>query len=417
MMVRDRLRKMFSSKAFYIVFSVLASVTIWLYVAYIENPDAEVSVKGINIEYLNEDYVTDRGLIITQRITDTLTLSFKGERNSVTQLSSTNFTVSVDLSEIKTTGIAQLQYTKNYPPDITVTSISVTSGSVDYITVSVDNLVDKEIPVRSEYSGDVAEGYQAEPIELTPDMITVSGPEEIVSQISHATVSVPLENISKTVEDDFPLTLIDEAGHEVVSDLIISSQSEISVVIPVVMIKEVQLNIKINYGAGADETNTTVTISPSVISVSGDAETLESFNQIPLGLIDVTQFSSGTTVTLPIFLPNDTTNLTGTTEATVSVTFSGLESSHIIATNIQVTNVTQGYTATIITESLDILLRGKAGQLDNIAPENIRIAADLSEYAGASGTYSVLATVNLDGISADVGAIGEYTVTVTMIKD
>ena len=68
-----------------------------------------------------------------------------------------------------------------YPINVAESSVSVTARSADTIIVVVDNLVKKDIPVRGKYDGGVAEGYRAEPIEISPSVITVSGPQEIIS--------------------------------------------------------------------------------------------------------------------------------------------------------------------------------------------------------------------------------------------
>ena len=48
----------------------------------------------------------------------------------------------------------------------------------------------KEIQIRGVYRGGVAEGYQAEPIEMTPDIVTITGPKEEIDRVSYALVTV-----------------------------------------------------------------------------------------------------------------------------------------------------------------------------------------------------------------------------------
>lgn len=414
--MRERIRNIFASRIFYIIFSILASVTIWLYVSYIENPDITVTVRGVKVEVLNQEYVTDHGLVITAIDADTVTLKFTGRRNIVTQLSNKNIAASIDLSEINTKGVYQLDYVVIYPLDINPATFTTTKSSA-YIAVTVDDLAKKEIPVRGSFDGGVAEGYQAEPIELTPSTITVSGPQEVLATIAYAWVPVHRENISKTVEEELPFTLMDENGHEILSDKLTFSQDSIKVVIPVVMIKEIPLVVNLTPGAGANSTNAICTVTPSTISVSGDAETLNELNQIVLGTIDLSRFLQSTTEDFQIVLPNNTTNLTGLTTAKVTVDITGLDSVHLSADNIQVTNITAGYSADVITKSLDIVLRGQADELEKVSPSNIRIIVDLTEYKETIGTFSVMAKVNIDGDMITVGPIGEYKVTVTLTKD
>jgi len=413
--VKETLSKAFSSRIFYIIFSLLASFAIWLYVAYAENPDVSTGISGIRVELRNADYLTDRGLVVTYVSSDTLSLRFLGKRNVVSILSRDNVTASVDLSEIKRAGTYTLPYKVNYPINVAESSVSVTARSADTIVVIVDNLVKKDIPVRGVYDGGVAQGYRAEPMEISPSVITVSGPQEIISRIDHAWVNILRENISKTVDETVGVVLMDENGEEVRSEFVTLSQDTVEVIIPVVMVKDVPLTVNLTPGAGADERNTLVTISPSYVTLSGDAETLNALNQIVLGTIDLKSFALSTSQKFSIAIPNNTQNLTGTMEATVSVTVEGLETRRIQTTNIQTTNETEGYHYAIITQSLDVLLRGEGDDLEDVDPANVRVVADLSALGNTIGTYTVPAKVYVDGKDS-VGAVGSYTVTVIAIS-
>ena len=408
--MRKGIRKVFESRAFYIVFSILASLSIWLYVAYIENPDVSKEVKGIKIEYINEDYVTDRELVITNRSTDTVKIEFTGKRSTVTQLDNQNVTVTVDLSEITDKGTWQLTYDPNLPMEVSENSVTM-SGTPTIITLTVDEQEQKEVSVKGTY-GSVADGYLADTMEISPSTITVYGPQEIVSKIDHAWVNVPRDNISKTVDEELSFTLMDAEGHEVVSDMLTFSQDTVSVHIQVDMMKELPLDVNLTPSAGADETNTTLTITPATITISGDAEILGDINKITLGTIDLGSFLTATTETFQILLPDGTKNLTGLTTATVAVSISGLDSTHVNATNIETTNVAQGLTAEILTSTLDILLRGTQEEIDQITENNISVVADLSEYS--TGVFSVVAKVYINGDFDSIGAIGEYKITVTI---
>ncbi len=416
-MLRNRINKIFASKIFFIIFSVLASITIWLYVAYVENPDVSININGVKVEFINKDFLADRQLVITNISADTVSLRFLGKRNTVSHLTNTNMTVNVDLAEVKTTGVFQLSYTIIYPIDVNAASTTITGRSADYISITVDKLEKKDIPVRGTYDGGVAEGFQAEPIEITPSTITVSGPQEELANISYAWVLVKRDNISKTYEDELPFTMMDVNGNEVASDKLTFSQDTVRVVIPVVMVKEIPLTVNLLPGAGADSSNTVYVIKPSTITISGDAETLTNLNQIILATVDLSKFLNATSSDYQIVLPNNTNNLTGLTTATVTVTISGLESKHMNASNIQLANVTAGYSASIVTKSLDIILRGKAEELAEVSPSNIRVVADLTDLGATTGTYSVLAKVYVDGDLTAVGPIGDYKVTVTITKD
>ena len=72
---------------------------------------------------------------------------------------------------------------------------------------------------------------------------------------------------------------------EVVSDLVTSDTENIVVTQKVSRVKEVPLTVSLVDGAGANSSNTTVTIEPSSITIVGDAEIVDDINTLSLGTI------------------------------------------------------------------------------------------------------------------------------------
>jgi hypothetical protein len=206
---------------------------------------------------------------------------------------------------------------------------------------------------------------------------------------------------------------MDSYGNVVSSDKLTLSDTEIRVKIPVVVVKDVALSVNFIYGASATEENVTFTISPSSVTLSGDAEILDDINTITLGTVDLTSFSETTTVPMQVVLPNSAENVTGITTALVSVQVHGVDITKVITTDIQVKNETQGYNTRIVTQSLEVTLRGIDGSEDLVMPENIRVVADMAELGDSEGTFSVPAKVYIDGTTT-VDAIGAYKVTVVV---
>ena len=411
-------KKVFQTKTFYILFSIIASIALWTYVEYAENPDVNVSISGIAVEVVGEDTLTDSNLVITTLDNEALTIRFTGKRNTVASLNNKNVTVSVDLAEIARAGVAgvyQLPYEIIYPDGVNTNAISDTNSPTNFITVTVERLITKTIEVKGSNEGSVAEGYQAEPLKFDTDTITVSGPESVVENIDHAWVVINRTDVSETLTEQVDVTLVDANGVPVNAENVTMSQDVITVTLTIKMVKEVNLTVNLIHGASATDTNTVVKIEPSSVTLSGDPEVLNDLNSLVLGTVDLTDFVSTFSESMKITLPNGVESLSGETTATVSVEVIGCATKRLSATNISTKNVTVGYQDIIITQSLDITLRGTQSDLDQITSDNIRIVADLSELGNTTGTFSVAASVDVDGFP-NVDAIGEYTVTVALTE-
>ena len=96
----------------------------------------------------------------------------------------------------------------------------------------------------------------------------------------------------------------------------------------------------------------------------------------------------------------------------MSVTISGLSTREITANRFRTLNNTAGYKATVMTESLNLVIRGTSSAIADVESADIVIVADLSSLRNATGTFTVPAIIEVD--KSGVDAVGNYTVTVTI---
>ena len=162
-----------------------------------------------------------------------------------------------------------------------------------------------------------------------------------------------------------------------------------------------------------------MTIEPKSLLLAGDSALLEGMNRIVLATIDLTEFTSSFTDVYTIPLDNGLRNTTGETEAKVTVEIAGLSTKSFKVTNLSYINNTEGYAATVISESLDVTLRGQEDVLSQIKAENIRAVADLADYKESTGTYMIPVKIYIDGFT-DVGALkpanGENSISIEIRK-
>ena len=413
-MSKGSFEKIFQRRFFYVIFSIIASIAIWAYVSYVENPEGTVSVSGIQVNFEGADVLADEGLVATNLGSDTINVNFTGRRNAVTKLNASNVSVTVDLSKVLEEGMGvgayQLSYTINYPADVPRYNITSTSSSVNFITVRVEKLLTAEVPIKGSYDGTVAKGYQAEPLSFDVNTITVSGPEPIVSGISHANVYLDLGEITGTVEMETGFELVGADGKVVDTTNLTLSQDRLIARVQVNTVKEIELRVELDYGETTDDENVFCSISPEKIAVVGDPAILEELDYLVIDKIDLTSFAFSTKETVDIPLPEGVTSVTGETTANITVEITGLETRKFNISDIRAIN-TRGYTVDILTQSLEVTLRAKPDVLNALTAGNIRVVIDLSEHGNATNNLSVPATVYIDG-AVDVDPIGSYAVSV-----
>ena len=284
------------------------------------------------------------------------------------------------------------------------------------------NKITKDIPVEVEYSGSVKPNFWAfkETAELDYDIIKVTGPESMVSQINTAKIKVSLDGRTESIHGEYPYTLYAQDGTEIiVNDELVTTdvktvkgEKTVRLDLDIVRYKDVRLKATWIAGAGATEQNCEYEIKPKQIRVTGSEEALAKLSALDLGQIDLGEYLEDTTLTFPIVLPDGVTNLTDIDEATVEITFPKLLMKTVSVRKIEVQNVPKNMEYTLQTREVEVTFRGLETLLTELQPDDVKLTVDLAK--AEPGTLTLAAKVVLDDQFADAGIIGNYTVTLVL---
>lgn len=407
------MNKIKNSKAFRIGLSILVAFVLWFYVNNVDSTPKDLTFNDVPVMFIGEDLLMERGLMMADSSHDTVDLTLSGNTNVLAKLDPRDLTVQVNLTSITTTGQHSLNYDVNFPDSITNNMVEVKDASVQRITVDIVELYSKSISVRGERTGEPADGYMAGEMSFSEDTILVSGEQLAVSNISYARVSVDLDGASENIVTVADFELIDFNGNVVDKSGFRTNVENIQVTVPILRIKELPLEVKFIESPGSMESDIKCTIEPKSVTVAGSNKNISKLESILLDEIDLSTVTQDTTFTVPIPLPAGSTNLSGEEEATVTIEFLNMatETFTVSSDNISYINEPEGKEVTVVTNEMDVTLRGPADVLENVQSFNIRVVGDLSDVTADNGDYAVPAQVYVDGTD-EAGAIGTYQITV-----
>ena len=389
--------------------SLLAAVILWLYVTTTEGVEREMMLSGVKIEFTGAESLRESsGLIVTEQDRTSVNITVKGSRRVLSKINSGNVTAAIDLSRVTTDGRYSVSYSLVYPTGVNPDEIAVVRSSSDVVNFYVDRQVRKTVPVEGRFLGSTAEGYLADenPV-FDPMVVTVSGPKTAVSAVDHAYISITRTEVDKTLSYFTTYDLMDADGNVIEDSSVIKETEEISVTLNVQSVKQVPLDINIVNGGGATrEENTSIVIDPAYIVLSGDAAAIDSVSKIVLGTVDLSAVNGEYSARYTVVPPDSTENLSGVSEAEVTVSIIGLVSQNfnIGHDNISCINVPEGYNAEIINQALSVTIRAPEEDLARITASHIRAVADLSE---------VSESIFIDGFPT-AGVVGRYSIIVTL---
>ena len=400
------------------ILSIVIAFGLWLYVVNNVSKEYDITFNNIPVVREGESILNEQNLMITDMSTETVSLHLAGSRDDLNKVDSSNTSVKINLSNIKEPGEKiPLTYTPSYPATVTNTALEVVNKSPSVIFVSVDYRRTHEIPVTVKWTGTRSENYLYDTENYTLDhtTVTITGPAAVADQIDHAQILIDLSARTESFSESFRYTLCDAEGNPVNARQITTSVEEVQLSVQIQQIKEIDLVADVIYGGGATPENTTVTLNPEVIRVSGGAAVLEelrdAYTVCTINLADIEKSSNELKYT--INLPEGVTNQTGVSEVVVTVRFSGLKTKDFVVDHIEMINVPEGMVAEVINANLTVRVRGPEAEISALTEKDLTAVVDLSAAEAGTATYKAVIMINEK--YPNVGAMKTSSVSATVL--
>ena len=400
------------------ILSLVIAFGLWWYVVNNVSMEDDITFNNIPVVREGESVLNERNLMITDISTEAVSMNLIGSREDLNKVDSSNMSVKINLSNIDEPGERiPLTYVPSYPATVANTAFEVSYKNPSVIFVSVDYRRTLEIPVVVKWTGTRSENYLYDTENYTTDYttVTITGPATAVDQIDHAQVLIDLTDRSESFSESFRYTLCDAQGEPVDAQHITTSVEEIQLTAQIQQIKEVDLIADILYGGGATPENTTVTLSPEVIRVTGGEAVLEelgdTYTVCSINLADIEKSSNELKYT--VTLPEGVTNQTGVSEVVVTVRFNGLKTKEFVVEKIEAIHVPEGMIAEVINANVTVRLRGPEAELSKLTEKDITAVVDLSAAEIGTATYKALIQINPE--FPHVGALKTTSVSVTVL--
>lgn len=398
-----------------LILSLFIAFGMWVYVITTVSPGSEETFHNIPVVREGETVLQERGLMITEVSTDTVSLKLSGTRKDLAKVNSGNITLKVDLSKIYEPGTHSLNFTASYPGDVASNAFVEEARIPESITLVVEERRNKEVPVEIKWIGSSPEGFLTDkesPV-LDYPTVTVVGPASVADQIEKAVIEVDLTERRESISESFRYTLCDAEGNPVDAEKITTNVQEVRLDVKIQRFKDMKLTYNLVSGGGATAENVDVALSVDTIRVSGSEAVLEKLgDNLVIATINLGDYPRNTDLVCSINLPEGVTNLTGVTEAKISLAFKGLATKTLVLDEFHSVNIPEGMTAEITTQELKVDIRGPVQLIQRVTAEDVRATVD---FAGAeAGSFSVKVLITFSEEFAALGVVGPCTVVATV---
>ena len=405
------------TKIVYALASVCIAFGLWLYVTTTVSPESDETYYNIPVVMEGESVLNERGLMITEKPEDGVTLKLSGNRSDLIKVNSQNITIKVDLSKIYEPGETSLQYLPLFPGDVPSNAFVIESKHPESITVNVEERRVKEVPVEIRWEGTTPEGFLSDKENRVLDYpkIKVVGPASVADQIEKAVIDVNLQDRKESISESYRYTLCDKDNNPVDAKLITTNVEEVRLELRIDRFKDIDLTYTLVEGGGANADNTVIDMSVDSIRVSGSEAALNNLgDQLVVGTINLRDIAKDSVLNYPVNLPDGVRNLSGVTEVQMDVRFAGLATKEFTIDEIRSVNVPEGMEAEVLAEKMNVTVRGPAASLNSLKAEDMVIEVD---FTGAEvGTSTYKGTVVFPKGHEKFGTLGSLSASATVKK-
>ncbi len=373
------------------IMAIFFAVLLWSYVLGVTNPIRERTIEDISVRFTNVEDLQAKGLAISgslSELLDTVDARIEIEQTNIKYLNNENVYAYIDLSTINRTGMHTIRITSSssYGQVLDITPREV--------TVFVDNLVEKPIPVTAQITGSVAAGYYAADPVIIPDVVLIEGAQVDVEKVVSAVCYIDLTGHTENFRESVDIVLLNENGSAINQNMFKGSVPSVIVEQSIQATKTVPIDIS-DVLLGADELVagyelSDISVEPQSVQILGEKSVLDTITSIGLMPFSVSGADKDIITLLDIKLPEGVTLMNeGQVQVYISIieivdvkTFEGI--------TVQAKNLDNKLKASFNPTKVDVTVISGVNRLALLFKEDIVPYVDLDGLGVGTHTLNIL---------------------------
>ncbi|NLI38601.1 MAG: hypothetical protein GX384_04545 [Clostridiaceae bacterium] len=371
------------------VLSVLIAILIWFLVLDQDNPFTERTITvplTSNVEVLDAKNLQ----IIGSSIPATVDIRIKGRRKRVDSVSSGDFSVFLDLSEVEGSGIKSVDVgSPEYTGDKDIIIIGTNPTSV---RLHFERVVGKQYPVTIEFTGSLPEGYQVVNQRVDPGIILIEEKEGTLSRVGRVVALVNLNDLSVTKELVVRATVYDIEGKPMSQ-----FEGKYPAIVSFDLARKLPLATPIKGKPKTGYYFKEIIPDPSSVLVIGTKNLLDSLSRIEAEAIDIEGKSETFKTELNLIVPQGAALAETSRPVTALVSIDPLSTRTIqFSTNmisIYDSDTTGSFEYAIVHSSVNIPVEGRPELIQDLKADNIKCSISVKDLG--EGDHQVPVTVSL----------------------
>ena len=384
--------------------ALILAVLLWFYVVNLENPAQTTSFRDLTLDV--------RGTASNLRVISplpTVDVTIQAPQNLMRNLSPADVHPYIDLTQMSE-GVHEVPIiieTNGLPRDNLTVNIDPRE-----IQVQLQLQVTQVFSIGVEVEGTPPIGYRLDPAQVTPRSVQVTGSRDAIDRISRVIVPVNIEGQTSRVQGSRNPRAIDADGRDVTG--VTFEPATVQVLVPIesfVRSKTVGVLPSVVGQPAAGYRVVLLTADPNNVPICCTEEVLGPIDNLTVVPVPITGTTSSIVTTTQLVLPPGVDLLPPhSREITITVQVEEFQSAIALSVAPVAQGVPPGFSAFVSPERVDVTLQGSINRLQQIAPENLRVVANVSGL-GAGAHQVTLQTILPEGVTLQSISADRATVT------
>ena len=358
------------------IVALVFAILLWAYVLVALNPVRSKSIDDVPITLEGYTDLLSRNLILVNSDLGMADVEVNATITNHSDLDASRITCRASLDTISAAGTYRL------PLSVTVQSNLGTVASVDprTVTVEVDNLIVKTVPVKLELTGTLPEGYEVV-AESMVSTITVEGAARYIEPTVRAVATVDLTGRTENVEESVNVVFYDKNDNEVT--VVTRSQNNPNVTVRATISAYKLVNIRPEVTLEDDVYYESINqVSPASVVLYGTSEALAAIDTVSTQALVLPAERGVVTRDLTLVLPEGVSLKRGQSS---SVTLNAVVTEKTGETTLEAPLIYAGLGNDLVIADgaptfMTLTVSGPLKQVEQVTPESLTVKVDLAGY-------------------------------------
>jgi len=387
------------------------AIAVWVAAVTAADPDeVRAYPYPIKVQVVGQD----SGLIMSGNVPTGVQVTIRAPRSVWDQLTTHTDSVRalLDLS-----GLGAGEHKLDLQIQVTARPARIVTVSPASVTVNLEPLVTRTLPLDLSLSGQPATGYQAGDTSLDPKEVVIAGPQSLVESVKRLRVNLNLDGVRESIDQALAIQALDQNNQPVTGITIHPETAQVK--LPVSQqggYRDMAVKVIVHGQVASGYRLDNISVFPPVVTVySSDPTVVNALPGVvetqPLDLQDV---NDNLTTRLQLNLPPGI-SIVGEQTVLIQAGVSPIESSLTLSgEKVEVTGLPAGMSAEVSPATVDVILSGPLPLLDTLTRQDVRVTVDITGLD--AGTHQLTPKVEVLISNIRVESILPGTVEVILVS-